>query len=265
MENKYLSRHVILSLILGILGILMMWQGNALVSTIGSVLLISGIYTIMDNYFLKKSLIELVIEKVKLDKEIDDAGLFKIDSTLTNIDYKNLFENAEKNIDILHNYGRTWTTNYYDFIKETVLNKECNLRVILLNPDSEFVPALEKHYEYKDGQLREYINEVTEKWKMLCKELNRKKESCKRNNTSSYKNKKCGSIEIYYFNGQPTNSIYRIDDKVIVVSTKTSREKSIHLPYAIYQNCGEKGMYGVYINEIDHIIEEATKICLDEI
>ena len=75
-----------------------------------------------------------------------------------------------------------------------------------------------------------------------------------------HKNKKCGTVELYYFNGQPTNSLYRIDNKMIVVSCKSSKEKSVFLPYSIYQNNGEKGLYKVYLEEIETIIKEAEKV-----
>ena len=71
---------------------------------------------------LTKSFVVLIMnwkKKASLDKEIDDTGLIKVDSILTNINYKEQFENAKTNIDIVHNYARTWTTNNYDFIKQT--------------------------------------------------------------------------------------------------------------------------------------------------
>ena len=263
-ENKFSLKHIVVALICAIVGILCMWCGNSLINNVGSVLLVSGIYTIIDNMYLKKSLIELVIQlviqKVSLDKEIDDTGLIKIDSILTNIDYKEQFENAKTNIDIVHNYARTWTTNNFDFIKQTVLNNECQLRVVLLNPESPFVPALEKHYNYSEGHLVELINEVSDKWRSLCYEVEAKRRECSKRGSSSYKNKKCGTVELYYFNGQPTNSLYRIDNKMIVVSCKNSKEKSVFLPYSIYQNNGEKGLYKVYLEEIETIIKEAEKV-----
>ena len=100
-------------------------------------------------------------------EEVWNTGLIKIDSVLTNIDYKGQFENATSNIDIVHNYARTWTTNNFDFIKNTVMNKECHLRVVLLNPESPFVPALEKHYGYAEGHLVDVISEVTATWRSL--------------------------------------------------------------------------------------------------
>lgn len=264
-KNSYLLLHIVAAALIVIIGILCMWLGTPLGGNIGSVLLISGIYTIFDNMLLKKSLVDLVIQKVQLDQEIDNSGLIKLDSTLTNINYKELLENAKSNIDIVHNYARTWTTNNYDFIKETVMNSNCHLRVVLLNSKSPFVPALEKHYGYGDGQLNNLIKEVSDKWISLYREAEEKRKKCrnKRNNISLYKNKKCGTVELYYFNGQPTNSIYRIDDKIIVVSCKNSKEKSIHLPYMVFQENGKIGMYNTYLDEIENVIQEATKLDLE--
>ena len=267
-NNKFFSKHVIVALIGVIIGIICMWLGdwlgNSLVSNIGSVILVSGIYTIIDNMYLKKSLIELVIQKVSLDKEIDETGLIKVDSVLTEIKYKEYFENAKSNIDIVHNYARTWTTNYFDFIRDTVMNKECRLRVILLNPESPFVSALEGHYGYAEGHLVELIHEVTNKWKSLYCDVEEKRKACSKRTSSTYKNKHCGSVELYYFNGQPTNSLYRIDEKIVVVNAKSSKEKSVYLPYTIFQDNGEKGLYNIYLKEIETIIKEATKVELVE-
>ena len=82
-DNKFSLRHIIVALVCAIIGILGICSEISWVSNVGSVLLISGIYTIVDNMYLKKSLIELIIQKVRLDKEIDDTGLIKVDSTLT--------------------------------------------------------------------------------------------------------------------------------------------------------------------------------------
>lgn len=254
---KYL--HLIVALGIALVGIVFMIIPCDIVNDIGSIMLVSGVYTIIDNFFLKKSLIDLVIQKVKLDEKIDSCGVVELGSTLTNIEYRELIEKAESNIDIIHNYGRTWTTNNYDFVKKSVMEKSCNVRVALLNPESQFVSALESHYNYPEGELKKLINEMSDKWKGLKEELDNKKQGCKKGSKVSYKNKKCGNLELYYFNGQPTNSLYRIDDKVIVINSKSSKEKSVFLPYAIYMNNGEQGMYHSYVQEIDTIIEESTK------
>lgn len=261
--NKFSLNHIIVALIFAVIGILLMWRGNALFSNVGSVLLISGIYTIIDNMYLKRSLIEYVIQKVSLDKEVDETGLIKINSDLTGIGYKEYIEKATSNIDIIHNYARTWTTSNFDYVKDAVMNKDCHLRVVLLNPKSAFIPALEKHYGYAEGRLRELINEVTETWKSLYGDVEEKKKICSKKGSSTYKNKHCGSVELYYFNGQPTNSIYRMDDQIIVVNAKNSKKKSVYLPYTVFQNNGEKGLYHLYLKEIETIIKEADQIDLE--
>ncbi|MDE5539124.1 MAG: hypothetical protein K2J20_01395, partial [Bacilli bacterium] len=172
------------------------------------------------------------------------------------------FENAKSDIDIIHNYARTWTASNFDFIKNTVMNKECRLRVVLLNPESPFVSALEAHYDYTKGHLVELINEATDRWKSLYCDVEEKRQAFLKKKSSTYKNKHCGSVELYYFNGQPTNSIYRIDNKIIVVNTKNSKEQSIYLPYTIFQDNGEKGLYHAYLKEIESIIKEAKKVDL---
>ena len=102
MENKnFKNAHVIVALLIALGGIILIMVPNTNINNIGSVMLISGIYTIFDSFMLKNSLIELVIQKVKLDKEIDAYGVIELGSTLTNIDYKDLIEKAETNIDII--------------------------------------------------------------------------------------------------------------------------------------------------------------------
>lgn len=263
-DSKFSSKHILVALVFAIIGILCIGGGNYLIdnvepvlssigsilSNIGSVLLISGIYTIIDNMILKESLIEMVVQKINLKKDIDETGLIKIGNNLTDVPYSELLGNASANIDIIHNYARTWTTNNLDFIKNSVLNKECKLRVVLLNPDSPFVGALEKHYGYSEGQLLGLIKEAVDTWKGLYQEIEKRREQKKR----------VGIMELYYFNGQPTDSLYRIDDKVIVVATKNSKTKSTYLPFIIYQKNGENGLYAIYLKEIETIINEATKV-----
>ena len=54
-DNKFSLRHIIVALGCAIIGILCMWLGNQLVSNVGSVLLVSGIYTIIDKLFFTKA------------------------------------------------------------------------------------------------------------------------------------------------------------------------------------------------------------------
>ncbi|WP_312368660.1 hypothetical protein [Lachnoclostridium sp.] len=262
------QKNIIVSLVVVVAGLICLSISNDYVQSIGSILLISGIYSIIESYYLKKSMIDVVIEKVKLDNSINETGLLEVGANLGDIHYQDYFKSANANIDILHVYARTWTNTNYDFIKEVVVHKKCKLRVVLLNPDSPFIPALEKHYEYSVGDLAKYINEVTQQWKSLAKIVEEKHKfytdkAYRRAHRISYKTKEYGSVELYYHNGQPANSLYRIDDNLITVSTKTSKDRSVHIPYMIYKkNNNATSMYDMYLSEMDKVIEEAKKVNL---
>ena len=51
---------------------------------------------------------------------------------------------------------------------------------------------------------------------------------------------------------------------MVVWNYINSKEKSVYLPYTIFQNNGERGLYHVYLEEIETIIKEAEKVELAE-
>ncbi len=163
MKNKnFKGKYIIGALILGLVGVLMLFLceliGDGiiknLVSEIGSAILISGILGIIDEYVLKEGLVELILEKINIRDEVNKTGLEEIVSGITEINYKYYFKNAKKNIDIIHIYGRTWTNNNIDEITDRILRTNCKVRVILVNPESKFVPGLEEHFQYESGKLK---------------------------------------------------------------------------------------------------------------
>lgn len=261
------QKNIIFALFVAAVGLICLAPNNEYIKSLGSIFLISGIYSIVESYYLKKSMIDMVIEKVKLDKDIEESGLIEVGANLGDIHYQEYYKEAKFNIDILHVYARTWTNTNFDFIKETVLNKRCKLRVVLINPCSQFMPALEKHYGYSEGELKKYIEEVTKQWKKLAQMVEEKHKyfsdrTYRKSHSKSYKTKEYGNVEFYYYNGQPTNSLYRIDDKMIMISTKTSRDRSVHIPYMIYaKKDNPNNMYDIFLNEMEKVIKEAE--CVD--
>jgi len=228
--------------------------GNV-VSEIGSAILISGILGIIDEYVLKESLVELILNKMNIKDTLNNTGLEELVSGITEINYKYYFKNAKNCIDIVHIYGQTWTNNNIDEITERVVNGNCKVRVILVDPGSEFVPALEKHFEYEDGKLSRLIKEVSKVWKSK----HEKKQERRKRVTQ-------GSIQLFYHKGQPTNAMYRIDDRVIVVQTKTTREKTTRMPAMIFKDTNKKEcFYNIYLKEIEQLIKESREVEFNEL
>lgn len=53
--------------------------------------------------------------------------------------------------------------------------------------------------------------------------------------------------------------MFKKEDKIIVVNAKNSKEKSVYLPYSIFQDNGEKGLYHVYLKEIETALSDSQK------
>ncbi|GAA0115717.1 hypothetical protein [Clostridium senegalense] len=262
-NRNFKNSHIIVILILAISGIMLLLISEfitnnickSLINEIGSAIVISGILGIIDEYVLKESLVELILNKMKIKEEVDRTGLEELLSGISEINYRYYFKDAKRNIDIVHIYGRTWTNNNIDEITERVLKSNCKVRVILVDPNSKFVPALEEHFKYEDGKLEKLINDVGDMWKS--------KHEKKKNQK---KKKTLGKIELYYHKGQPTNSMYRIDDRVIVVQTKTTQEKTTRMPAMIFKDTNKEDcFFKIYVNEIEQLIRESKYIDFDSI
>ncbi|WP_409068861.1 hypothetical protein ACFLKC_14095 [Clostridium caseinilyticum] len=118
-NRHFKSQHIIVALSLALLGIILFVVSeiikNSIISNvigeIASAVLISGILGVIDAYLLKESLIELILDKIKVKEEVNRTGLEELVPGITEINYKYYFKHAKKNIDIVHIYGNTWTNN----------------------------------------------------------------------------------------------------------------------------------------------------------
>ncbi|AAK79873.1 membrane protein [Clostridium acetobutylicum EA 2018] len=263
-NKKYFKNlHITYGLSLATVGIILFLLANVIknsffngvINNIASAVLISGIFSLIDNYLLKDSLVSLILDKVHIKEQIDETGLESMMPGIADINYKYYIKEAQNNIDIVHIYGRTWTSTNIEEVTDRLLNSDCCVRVVLVHPDSLFVPALEEHFGYEKGELKNLINEVSCSWK---KKYNKKLQQGKKATKSTFK--------LYYHKGQPTNAMYRIDDRIIVVQTKTTKEKTTRMPSMIFKDTGkEKCFYNIYLKEINQLIKEADPIELNSI
>lgn len=66
---------------------------------------------------------------------------------------------------------------------------------------------------------------------------------------------------MYYHKGQPTNSMYRIDDRIIVIQTKTTKEKTTRMPAMIFKNTFKNNcFFNIYVKELNQLIKESKKV-----
>lgn len=218
-------------------------------SNVALALFISGILGLINEYILKDSLIEIILSKINLKQSIDRTGIEHVYTNIKEVDYDYYFSKSKSKIDIVHVYGQTWTNTHLDEIKSRLLNSNCKIRVVLLSPNSEFIPALAKDYNMSPDELRQKIYDVTDLWKELAK--------CK---VKTSRKKTQSNLELYYSSGKPFFSLYRIDDRVIQISTRISTGKSKALPVIICKNTFKADdLYDLYVEEIQLVINQSEK------
>jgi hypothetical protein len=210
---------------------------------------VSGIYNVIYEYFLKANMVELIDEKIKLQREIAKTGITDIKLDIKDINYTSLLKSARKEIDIFHIYGRTWISNNADEIKRILNNKQkkMNIRVILLDPQSKFVDGLAEFYDKDSDSLRSDMKAV------IC-EYQKIFEYGKKIKTSS-------RLKVYYHNCQPSYSLYRFDNTIVSVSNKLSKGRGQHLPSVICKDSEEnEDLYTAYIQELSEIINSSKEV-----
>lgn len=235
------------------------WVWKDIVENIATAFFFTGIFGLVQEYVLKDSLVHLILSKLRLKQDIDRTGIESIFFGISEINYPFFLNKAKQNIDIIHIYGRTWTNNNKDEIEERLLNSNCKIRVVLLSPNSPYVPALATHYGKTATELQQTMKEVSRTWKTVYEK--KQQQSNRRRGRRSQ-----SSIELYYHNSIPSNSLYRIDDRIIFVQSKMTKGKTKMLPSFIFRkNEKSVSLYNDHLLEIETLIEESTSVDWNQI
>lgn len=229
-------------------GVSTFWTST--LNNIASALIITGVFSIINEYLLKDKLVELILSKLKLRETIDKTGITEIFSNINDIDYGYLIKHSKKSIDVLHIYARTWTNNNFDELRDKILRSNVRIRVVLLSPESKLVEGLSGHYQIPKDELINRIKEMELKWG----ELAELKHQQGRKKTQS-------SIELYYSDYLPAYSIYKFDDQVVNVQSKPSREKTGKLPSILVKDTlKENDLFDMYTKQFEDVLKNGTEV-----
>lgn len=255
------NRFKIVSLLLVIIGLVIiifkeMYVTNSLwgeiLNNVAVALFIGGIFELMNEFYLKDKLVEVILEKLKLKENIDKTGITDVFSDTNDIDYRFYIKNSNKNIDIYHVYGRSWTNSNLDSIRDKLLRSNCNIRVILLSPNSKFIEGLAERYEITGIELKANIKEMEKTWRKLFEEKN----AIKKRRTQS-------SLKFFYSDSFPVYSLYKFDDNVVSVQSKPSKGRTTSLPIIVCKDTNKgHDLHDMYIKEIEDIISQSIEVDL---
>ena len=216
-----------------------------ILNSMGSVLIVSGVYNVVYEYILKSKLISLIIQKVKLKNSINKSGIIDVMFRSDDVPYKELIKETTSTIVVVHAYGSTWTRNYIEIIKEVGLQKKLNITVALLSVNSKFCDSIDINYKKSVGNMVDSIKRTTKYWENMGEKL-----------------KENSVVKVYYFEGNPVHSLYKFDDKIVVVSNKISNTLSLNLPSFICEQNKEtkQGLYQIYEEEIEELISNGELV-----
>ncbi|MFD1021102.1 hypothetical protein [Thalassobacillus hwangdonensis] len=257
---KYGNVFIIISLVVIGLGALLIGQiievqfWQSFVNNVGTAILISGIFTGINEYYMKEKLVNLILSKLNLKEDINRTGIESVYHNIGEIDYGYHIKQAKSRIDIFHVYGRTWTNNHSDELTDRIINSNCKIRVVLLSPTSPYITALAKTYGITPDELKERVTEVSKTWESIYAKKNRKAKKATQ-----------GDIEVFYHDTNPAHSLYRIDNRVIVVQNKITQGKSKKLPSFICKDTSKPhDLYNYYVAELEDLVKSSNKYVLNK-
>lgn len=221
---------------------------NNILNNIASVLLVSGIVSIINEYVLRNQLIDTIYNKTGLKEDINKAGLAKIFLDINKVDYEKFFEKKCTQIDIVHVYGKSWTSKHLKMFTEKLKKEKCKIRVFLVSPDSEFIKPLSTFYNVSEEELKTNMNSVIKMWKEINEKGNK------------------GIVEVYYHKGNPTASFYKANNSIIIVNSSMAAGRDL-LPPAFLYTKSDKGNEAIFdwaTKQIERLLETSEIINLKE-
>lgn len=156
-----------------------------------------------------------------------DHGVERFFFNVTDTNYPVRIFKAQHQIDIVHFHGLSWTNQNREFLIKAMRQTDLKLRVILLDPDSDFIEPYAHFIGVKPEYLREKTDEVTKIWiQMHTAHLVEEGKACQ--------------FELIYDKGFPAKAMYRFDNSIIVTPTTNVGPKAQFMAYECLEIPGEE-------------------------
>ncbi len=207
---------------------------------IGGLFLVSSSVAIVWDLFAKRKLLDEIIAKTNLNRDIINTGVSKITDSflkISNDEWKSFFKSARE-IDFFFCYARSWRRNRRDDFNEMKKKDNIQIRVILPDPShSDTINELARRFNYSSQDLKNMIEEAINDFKGLKENSNIK-------------------LELRLLKEAPLYSIYRFDD-IIIFATFTHRGNA-SVPTFICEKDGT--LYDYFSNEFEQILNKSIEI-----
>lgn len=226
------------------LGFLLICLGHAcpsplwkeVVKDVGGCLLGIGVLAILWEVFTKRSFREETLAMVNVSATLDKAGVEAIELDYLSLDWKSLFDSAEK-LDVFFAYGGTWRGTHLLQLQNLLTKKGMKLRILLPDPAcNDAVAELSRRFVgYSTEKAIRVIGESVQTFDEL-------RVKCPQGTT----------VEVRFTKTTPLFAIYNFGRKAVFTMYRHKPGKG-EVPTYIVQRGGT--LYGFMENEFDSLWE----------
>lgn len=164
----------------------------------GALMFVTASVSILWELFAKRSLLQEVIELVRLSDNVLKAGLRRAFTAFyADIDWADLFKGVTE-VDLAVSYARTWRNTHRTELR--ALKKKAGARVRLILPDPEYAPLV--------GELARRYGQTEDAMKSALKEAIAE--------FTEYLSGGDAELELYLAKRQTSYSYFRFNDTVVV-------------------------------------------------
>ncbi|WP_165175275.1 hypothetical protein [Desulfovibrio sp. ZJ369] len=245
--KQYVTKANLIASILFVLVVISMWLSEKFpdqklyFDQFSSVVMISGIWTILYDIFLKKDFLYivknnmcLINNRINAFENIERTGLCHIESDANSFKFESFIQSNRK-ITILLNDGRTWISHNEQYFEKND-HEDTDIIFIITHPDSEMINILARKQNLTCEQIKIKIDEFIG--------------SIKRIN-----DKRQNKIKVFGHKLYNPNSIFLGESEVIMSSYLVARGRGC-VPLYIYKNKGNESYYEQVKKDLNGIISD---------
>jgi len=216
---------------------------DSLLDSLGGTIFTAGLFVIFWDFFGRRALLDEVLEKTRITREIDESGLIHIGDAFNMFDdqFKSYLRSTNS-LDIFFRYGQTWRNYYRSELEYLSKKQDAKIRVILPNPENDaLLKEIASRMNNKEAEnVREKILATTNFFRGL---VSNKMDQ--------------ESVLIYYCNQSPLFSYYVFDNKTVYSLYSHAKEKK-RVPTFV---CDANGfLYSFIKDDFKTILKDDTTI-----
>lgn len=227
----------------------------AVFTNIFTAIVASMLASIYYEIFIRQDANEELLQKLNVNKSIQESGIKKYYSNFKDIDLKPFFDTSQQAL-MYMNFGTTLINLYSDKIEKFLSKKGNKIEIYILSEKNEFIKGLGAHWGYNDDRYNK--NGITKKIKSTKETLKQTVANLEKKGNLN------GKIKIYEITRHPVfYSFFKFDSTLIFCPSKIAESKNIVPIGLIVENTGTKScIYKKCLDELDsiHQDKDALKI-----